>query len=331
VRRTLSVLALSLVAGCSSGGHPDAGVTSSGAAPRQHALLAPATTAVPTATTTATTTTTAAAVTTAARPKDRITKVLVIIEENHSLAEMRAGMPYLYGVAQHYGYATDYRAITHPSLPNYLAIAGGSTFGVTDDENPSAHVLPGPSVFGQALAKGGTARLYAEALPSPCARTSTALFAVRHTPWAYFAAERAACRTGTVAAGTPTSGRLARDIKAGALPTTGMLIPDLAHDAHDGTLAEADQWLKSWLPRLTAGPDFTSGRLAIVVTADEDDYTRVNKVMTVVLAKGLSRHVVTAPLTHYSLTRFLDEVAGAKPLRLAAKAPSLGTAFGLRP
>jgi acid phosphatase len=256
--------------------------------------------------------------------------VLTIIEENHSLAEMRAGMPYLYGVAKHYGYATDYRAITHPSLPNYLAVAGGSTMGVSDDESPSAHHLRGPSIFGQTISAGGTARLYAESLPAPCATTNRGAFAVRHTPWVYFSSERAVCRTGEVAAGTPTKGRLASDIKAGRLPTTGMLIPNLVHDAHDASLAQADAWLKSWLPRLTAGPDFKAGRLAIVVTADEDDYTRVNKVLTVVLAKGMTKHVVSTPLTHYSLTRFYDDVAGAKPLRLAAKATSLGKAFGLR-
>ena len=238
-------------------------------------------------------------------------------------------MPFLYGVARRYAYATDYRAITHPSLPNYLAIVGGSTLGVSDDENPSAHALHGPSVFGQTLSKGGTARLYAEALPSPCARTSAGAFAVRHAPWAYFVDERAVCRTGMVAAGTPGSGRLAHDIAAGTLPTTGMLIPDLVHDAHDGSLTEADAWLQGWLPRLTAGPDFRSGRLAIVVTADEDDYTRANTVLTVVLAKSLQHKVVATPLTHYSLTRFIDEVAGAKPLRLAANATSLGKAFGL--
>jgi acid phosphatase len=327
VRRTNPLLALALttalVTGCSGSSHPAA--TSPAPSTSSRASTAPSAPSSATATAGAT-----------ARPASAraattgITKVLVIVEENHSLAQMRAGMPFLYGVARRYGYATDYRAITHPSLPNYLAIAGGSTLGVSDDANPSAHTLHGPSIFGQTLSKGGTAKLYAEALPSPCARTSAGAFAVRHAPWAYFVDERAACRRGMVNAGTPTSGALTRDITAGALPTTGMLVPDLVHDAHDGSLAQADAWLKGWLPRLTAGPDFRSGRLAIVVTADEDNYTRVDKVLTVVLAKGLRHKVVSTPLTHYSLTRFFDDVAGAKPLRNAAKATPLEAAFGLR-
>jgi phosphatidylinositol-3-phosphatase len=258
-----------------------------------------------------------------------ISKVLTIVEENHSLAEMRAGMPYLSGLAAGYGYATDYRAITHPSLPNYLAISGGSTFGVTDDASPRVHPLQGASIFGQALAAGGTARLYAESLPSPCGTASTGAYAVKHAPWAYYVDERAQCAKGMLPAGLPTAGVLADDIAAGRLPTVGMLVPDLNHDAHDGTLRQADDWLKGWLPLLMTGPDFRAGRLAIVVTGDEDDSSSGNRVLTVVIAPGLTHRVVGTALTHYSLTRLYDDVAGAAPLRSAATAPSLAQAFGL--
>lgn len=66
-----------------------------------------------------------------------VTKVLVFMEENHSLNEMASMMPYTFSLAKQYGYATNYHAITHPSLPNYLAIAGGSTFGISDDASPN--------------------------------------------------------------------------------------------------------------------------------------------------------------------------------------------------
>ncbi len=258
-----------------------------------------------------------------------ISKVLVVVEENHSLSEMRSGMPYLYGLARKYGYAMNYQAAGHPSLPNYLAISGGSTFGITDDELPSAHQLRGPSVFGQALSAGKTARLYAESLPSPCATANEGEFAARHAPWAYYVDERRECERGMVDPGTPGGGSLISDIDAGNLPTVGMLVPNLLHDAHDGSLGEADNWLKGWLPRMMAGPDFRTGRLAIVVTADEDDYTAANKVLTVVVGPGVSSAVVSAPLNHYSLTRLYDDVAGARPLRQAATATSMVKAFGL--
>jgi hypothetical protein len=69
-------------------------------------------------------------------PSHAVSKLLVVIEENHSLNEMRLGMPYAYSLAQRFGYATSYHAITHPSLPDYLASVSGRTHVVTDDEPP---------------------------------------------------------------------------------------------------------------------------------------------------------------------------------------------------
>ena len=69
----------------------------------------------------------------------KVTKLLTFVEENHSLTQMQASMPYTNSLAKTYGYATHYTAIRHPSEPNYLAIAGGSTFGIADDRSPAAN------------------------------------------------------------------------------------------------------------------------------------------------------------------------------------------------
>jgi hypothetical protein len=164
---------------------------------------------------------------------------------------------------------------------------------------------------------------------SRCDQSSHGAYAVRHAAWAYFADQRTACLHGMLPAGRPAKGAFATDVRNGTLPAAGMLIPDLGDDAHDGTLSEADAWLRAWLPAILAGPDFTAGRLVVVVTADEDDYTSVNKVLTVVMAPGIRHKVVRSPLTHYSLTRLYDDVLGVKRLRNAATAPSMSTAFGL--
>ena len=231
--------------------------------------------------------------TTAARASDdhTVSKVLVVMVENHSLSQMRRGMPWLFRLAQRYGYATGYRAVTHPSLPNYLAIAGGSTFGVSDDDSPSAHPLRGASVFGQAIAQGGTARLYADAMSGTCALEPDYPYAVKHNPWAYFTAERDSCRSDDV----PLS-QLADDARSGDLPDVGMLIPDLQHDAHDGTLRAADRWLRTQLAPVLAGSDFTGGDLALVVTADEDDHNQGNKVLTVVAQPSIRSEEHTSEL-----------------------------------
>jgi hypothetical protein len=255
-----------------------------------------------------------------------VTKVLVFVVENHSLDQMRAQMPFTFSLAEQYGYATDYRALTHPSLGNSSASAGGSTFGIEDDGDPEAHHLSGPSVFSQAVSAGRTAAVYAEGMPESCALENGGdQYVVRHNPWAYFADDHAACERYDV----PAS-QLSAAVDAGRLPDIGMVIPNVCNDAHDCPLATADDWLRSQVDEVLAGPDWKSGHLAVVITADEDDHHQDNMVLTAVLHPSLEHTVVDTPLTHLSLSRFLSEVLHQPALRDAAAAPSLGDAFGLR-
>lgn len=255
-----------------------------------------------------------------------MTKLLVFVVENHSLDEMRTQMPFLRAIADRYGYADRYTAAAHPSLPNYLAIAGGDTFGVSDDDSPSAHPLSGSSVFGEAVDHGSTARLYAESMSSPCQTEPQGPYAVKHNPWAYFRDEQTQCRRDDV----PLSA-FAPDVSRGSLPAVGMVIPNLCDDAHDCPLAHADSWLRTWVRRAMSGPDWASGHLAIVVTADEDDDAHGNRILTVVAHPSLSHDVVSTPLGHDALSRAYADVAGVAPLRHAATAPDLLRAFGLAP
>jgi hypothetical protein len=299
---------------------PTATTTTAAAAP------SPTTTTTTAAAAPSPTTTTMTA--TAVPNAQPVTKVLTIVEENHSLEQMKAGMPYLYSLAQRFSYANNYVAIRHPSLPNYLAIAGGDTFGVTDDADPASHPLSGQSVFGQAIAQGRTAGVYAESMPGNCVPSGNTAkgYAVKHNPWPYFVDERALCN----AFDTPETG-FGAAASANALPNAGMLIPNQCNDAHDCSLGTADGWLKNRLPNILASSDFTSGKLAVVVTADEDDNTSGNKVLTVVLHASLdgSHKVVSTALTHYSLSRFYSQTTGGSPLRKAAAAPDMAEAFGL--
>jgi len=254
-----------------------------------------------------------------------VTKLLVFVVENHSLRQMRTGMPYTAKLARRYGYAVRYHAVTHPSLPNYLAIASGSTHGVRDDSSPARHRLRGRSVFGQALARGRTAKVYAEGMPSRCARTNGGnRYAVRHNPWTYFVRERRACRRHDV-----PMRAFAADVERGRLPNAGMVVPNLCNDAHDCSLSGADSWLRTRLGRVWQGPDWQSGHLAVVVTADEDDHSQGNRVLTVVVHPSQHSRVVRRRLTHYSLTRLYEDVLGARHLRRAAAAPSMARAFHL--
>jgi hypothetical protein len=259
----------------------------------------------------------------------RLAKILVIMDENHSIGQVfPSHMPYLWSLAQRYGRASAWSDVGHPSLPNYLAIFGGSAFNEPQDCMPGPGCsYPGSSVFGQTIAKGDTARSYEESMPTPCDRSNSSNYDANHNPWVYFPDEASLCQANDVASGTVTSGPLASDVRRGTLPNVGLITPNLIDDAHDGTLADADRFLRTWMPVLMSGPDWRSGRLVIVVTFDEGETTE--QVPTVVIAPGLSGVVVRRPLNHYSLTGLIDQIIGAAPLRHAAGAPSIAPLFGL--
>ena len=100
------------------------------------------------------------------------------------------------------------------------------------------------------------------------------------------------------------------------LPNVGMVIPDLCNDAHDCDLSDADAWFRGVMRKVFAGPDWKSGRLAVVLTADEDEHdNQGNTVLTMVLHGSQQARVVDTPLTHYSLSGLLSAVTGTRAAR----------------
>jgi acid phosphatase len=122
---------------------------------------------------------------------------------------------------------------------------------------------------------------------------------------------------------------LAADVAAGRLPDAGMVVPDVCDDAHNCPLATADDFMRQAIGLAMSGPDYRSGRLAIVVTADEDDRTQDNVVLTILVHPSVRGVVTSTPLSHLSLSRLYSQVLGLPPLRQAATAPSMVKAFGL--
>lgn len=296
-------------------------------------LLAPgcgsAPPAAPTAPPAATATVPPAAGRPAAGEHAGLRKILVIMEENHSVQQVfPAGMPYLWSLARQYGHASDWSDVGHPSLPNYLAVFAGSAFNEPQDCAPAPGcTYQGQSVFGQALSLGETAKAYEESMQRPCETDFSGDYDVNHNPWAYFPGEAASCRADDVPAGTPDGGTLAADARSGNLPDVGLLTPNLMHDGHNGTLAEADAWLRDWIPALQAGPDWRAGKLAIAVVFDEGETTE--QVPFVLMAPGVSGVTMSSPANQYALTRLIDDLIGAPPLRKASTAANIAPIFRL--
>lgn len=260
-----------------------------------------------------------------AAPNKTVTKLLVLVVENHSFDQMRSQMPYTSSLAKQFGYATNFRGVTYPSLPNYIAITNGSTHGIADDKSPSEHQLGGPSVFGQAIARGKSAALYADGMPTNCAPDNGVdHYAVKHNPWVYYTSEQGLCKDHDVPAA-----QLADAAGQGGLPNVGMVVPNMCHDAHDCALSVADTWISREIGNVFNGPDWKSGHLAVVITADTDDRKDSNRILTVVIHPSQHANVVDQRLDHYSLSRLYSDVVHAPPLNDAADAASMSDAFGL--
>ncbi len=193
--------------------------------------------------------------------------VWVIVMENRSADQVigSSQAPFLNGLAQRYGVATDYRGVAHPSEPNYLALISGSTQGVSDD---GVHDISAPTVLGQLEAAGRTWGVYAEHVPGGCYRGATAkggpdgagTYARKHEPAISF----------TSVSSNPDRCANITDFSHFRPGETdfSLIIPDMCHDMHDCSVSEGDRWLSSFVPQITSSAAFMDGGL-LVVTFDE--------------------------------------------------------------
>jgi hypothetical protein len=236
--------------------------------------------------------------------------------ENHSYEEIVGNRraSYLDSLARRGLLLTNYFAVAHPSLPNYLALVGGSTFGISSDCTRCS--VSGPSLADQLEATHHTWKGYMESMPTPCFGGALAgRYAKKHNPFAYFTdltGDRARCRVHV----QPLSAMEA-DLRSGGLPDFSLVIPNLCHDMHDCSVAQGDAWLRSFLPPVIR--QVASG--VVVVTFDEDDGSSGNHVPTLVVGPGVESGGRSAVrYDHYSLLRTIEALFGLPPLRRAAGA-----------
>jgi hypothetical protein len=256
--------------------------------------------------------------------------VIWVWMENESYSSVlgSSDAPFVNSLAATCGVATDYQGISHPSLPNYIAATGGSTFGITDDGDPSVHPINAASIFSQVDKAGLTWRAYDESMPARCDTNGSSLYAPRHNPAVYYVSLRPACSQSDIPMGPAGTGALARDLKAGTLPNFAFVTPNLCHDGHDCSVQTSDRWLSTFLPTVLSSPTYRAGQTVVFVTWDEG--VGDNHIPMIVVAPtvrtGTKSHT---SFNHYSLLRTTEDLLGLAPLRQSANASSMVAAFGL--
>jgi len=111
---------------------------------------------------------------------------------------------------------------------------------------------------------------------------------------------------------------LAGDL-GGKTPRFSWITPDRCHDTHDCDVSVGDAWLRQQVDQITASDAWKSGGV-LFITWDEDDSNGDNRVLTLVIAPGMSHRSSTRAYTHYSLLATIEDLLGVKRLGQTAKA-----------
>ena len=203
--------------------------------------------------------------------------VFVIVLENHnSFSSFGANgildnpkAPHLQALAKKYNFASNYNAVWHPSLPNYVAMItgvwtgtdvvgtghsypAGSTVGISDDDSPSvATDYPSPpantsihrwrvnlpSLAGQLTAVGKDWRAYMQNIPAsgttlanwPGDSNTAKIYAVKHNPFPYVAEIQD--DAAQFAKQVPLE-QLFSDLGTKKVPAFSYIVPDQCRDMH---------------------------------------------------------------------------------------------------
>jgi acid phosphatase len=235
--------------------------------------------------------------------------------ENKSPAQALSGA-YTASLAQRYALLTNYQAVAHPSLPNYLALTSGKTWGITDD---GYHPLPRAGIGDELTSAGVSWRAYMEGMSGDCLKDGGG-YAVKHNPFAYYGAS---CPSNVV-----SFDPLAGDLMSNT-PQFVWISPDLCHDTHDCPIQSGDDWLASTVPKILASPAWRQNGVLFVVW-DEADDPQSNAVAALVIAPKLQAHSSAVAYDHYSLLATIQDRLGVGRLANAASANAIKDVIATR-
>jgi len=244
--------------------------------------------------------------------------VAVIVMENHEYGDIIGSTeaPFINGLVKRSALAVAMYAATHPSLPNYLALTGGSTFGISSDCTTCS--VGATSIVDQLEAAHVSWKAYMEDLPHPCYTGAGAgEYAKKHDPFVYYT--RVVHNAGWCANVVPLT-QLSTDEHRRQLPRFIWITPNLCHDMHDCSVATGDQFLSALVPTLlrSLGPH---GLLFITWDEGTSDsgccrLASGGHIATIVAGPGARPGARLRMATdHYSLLQTIQGVLGLRRLR----------------
>jgi phospholipase C len=271
--------------------------------------------------------------------------IFVLMEENHEYDQIigNTNAPNINSWAKTYGLATNYFAVTHPSAPNYVALTGGSYFGIQDDNDWQTHKLNDPSITSQIDAvKTLSWKSYFQTMPKKgftgdC-YPSSCLYASKHNGPIYFDSVNESKKE--LKKETPIT-QLTTDLATGKLPSWAFIVPDICHDMHGGVgdctnstdaelVAAGDTYAAGIYQQITTAPFWTQGNNMLVVVWDEGSTNNGGggQVAAIIITNNGVRGVQdNTQYSHYSLLGSIEAALGLGCLQNTCTATLMSTLF----
>lgn len=266
----------------------------------------------------------------AASSVPRFRHIYLIVMENREYGAIVGNRqaPYINALIRRYGLATNYRAVTHPSEPNYFALWAGSTFGIHDD---GVHDLRARNLADQLEAHGRTWRVYAQNYPGRCSTAAVARGGVDlvGAPGWYARKHNPAISFVDISRNPSRCARITR--LAGFDPTAAsfeLIVPNTTNDMHDGSIAQGDAFLRAFVPRITGSPAFADSLLLITWDEGSSSLGGGGRVATIVVSPSVRPGTRSAVAhDHYSLLRTIEDAWGLGCLARTCSANDLREFF----
>ena len=222
-------------------------------------------------------------------------------------------MPWLSRLGDVYGIATDYFSDEPGSLLDYLWLSSGSgehAFGCGGGGCP--RIITSDNIFRELDKHGLSWKVYADSLPyAGYMGVQSGEYVKRHNPAPWYS---------DVANHPPKQKNMvpfthfAKDLAAQDLPNYSVIVPNLLHDAHSGTVRAADRWLKQYISPVLSSPYFkVGGNGVIFITFDNGDRDRQGQVFTAVIGQDVVHgEKVDTAFRHQNTLRTIMELLGLK-------------------
>jgi hypothetical protein len=259
----------------------------------------------------------------------RLQHVFMVYMENEGDGDIVGSpqAPYINGLIDHYGFATDYHGLQHPSDPNYIAFFGGATYGI-DTDCALACTVNERNLADQIEAAHESWRFYEQTMPSPCYHADAgpkgsggSYYAPDELPWAYFsdlADNIARCDAHVFGLG-----QMSTDLASTATtPNYVWFEADDCNDMEQCGIPAGDTWLSDTVPEIINSPAFRTQRSAIFITWDEDynnksfNQDNQDNVVPMIVIGSPKSGLRSGPVrsanyyTHYGLLRTVQAALG---------------------